>query len=77
MPKGSTPRMRGKLFAVAEWHKEGGLNPTYAGKTLPDKALPMQGARKSFTFPCGASRRCPPTVTFALNNACSGLDAHR
>lgn len=25
---------------------------------------------------CGASRRCPPTETFALNNECSGLDVH-
>ena len=25
----------------------------------------------------GASRRCPPTETFAPNNACSGLDDHQ
>ena len=25
---------------------------------------------------CGVSRRCPPTETFAPNNACSGLDVH-
>lgn len=29
------------------------LNPTYTGERFPNKALHLQGARKSFTFPVG------------------------
>ena len=36
--KGSTPRMRGKRGAEMQKSVYAGLNPTCAGKTLPDKA---------------------------------------
>lgn len=36
--KGSTPRVRGKLVLDAACTNHDGLNPTCAGKTLPDKA---------------------------------------
>ena len=45
---GSTPHVRGKLLGVGV---QVGLNPTYAGKTLPDKALCLQDARITSTFP--------------------------
>ena len=53
-----------------------GLNPTYAGKRISDKVLRMRDARNTFTFPCGVSRRCPPTVTAHSANGCSSLDDH-
>ena len=48
---GSTPHVRGKLLGVGVQVVHVGLNPTYAGKTLPDKALCLQDARITSTFP--------------------------
>lgn len=46
-----------RLFCV-------GLNPMHAGKTLPDtRRYTCKGVQNTFTFPHGASKRCPPTVT--------------
>ena len=50
---GSTPHVRGKPDLILPEAFAVGLNPTCAGKTLPDKVLRLQDARKSFTFPVG------------------------
>ena len=73
---GSPPRMRGKVAQHEGSLVVDGLNPTYAGKRISDKVLRMRDARNTFTFPCGVSRRCPPTVTAHSANGCSSLDDH-
>ena len=60
---GSTPRIRRRRACARLYVCGCRLNPTHTEKTLPDKALRLQDVRIVFTFPCGTSRRCPPTVT--------------
>lgn len=48
---GSTPHAWGKVSVMSPMSTPLGLNPIYAGKLLPGKALHLQGVRIVFAFP--------------------------